>query len=83
MPGSLASNILYFTLGFMESLVYASLFTYHYGVVHIYLLIYVNDILITSTHLTYIVQFIHHLQQEFPLKDLAQLLLFLGPSCNL
>ncbi len=39
---------------------------------------YVDDILVTSTHTAHLLTLIKHLQVEFPLKDLGELSYFLG-----
>uniref|UniRef100_A0A2N9I1W1 Integrase catalytic domain-containing protein n=1 Tax=Fagus sylvatica TaxID=28930 RepID=A0A2N9I1W1_FAGSY len=65
-------------LGFKESLVDASLFTFHHSDIHLYVLVYVDDILVTGTHSSHISTLIRTLQQEFPLKDLGALSYFLG-----
>ena len=65
-------------LGFTESLVDASLFTFHQSNIHLYVLIYVDDILVTGTHLSHILTLIKTLQTEYPLKDLGSLSYFLG-----
>jgi hypothetical protein len=44
----------------------------------LYVLIYVDDILVTRTHSSHIVTLIQTLQSEFPLKDLGSLSYFLG-----
>lgn len=71
-------------IGFRGSLVDTSLFIYIHGPVQIYMLVYVDDILITGTHLSVIHSLIARLQQEFPLKDLGPLSFFLGiqVTCN-
>ena len=65
-------------LGFVESLVDASLFTFHHSSIHLYVLIYVDDILVTGTHPSHMLTMIQQLQSEFPLKDLGPLSYFLG-----
>jgi hypothetical protein len=65
-------------LGFQGSLVDTSLFILVQGAVHIYMLVYVDDILITGTHPSVISSIITKLQAEFPLKDLGSLHYFLG-----
>uniref|UniRef100_A0A2N9EVL6 Integrase catalytic domain-containing protein n=1 Tax=Fagus sylvatica TaxID=28930 RepID=A0A2N9EVL6_FAGSY len=65
-------------LGFVESLVDASLFTFHHSSIHLYVLIYVDDILVTGTHPSHMLTVIQQLQSEFPLKDLGPLSYFLG-----
>jgi hypothetical protein len=44
----------------------------------IFLLVYVDDILVIGNNKAAISSFIHALQQEFPLKDLGELTFFLG-----
>jgi len=65
-------------LGFVSSSVDNSLFMFHHGNVHLYLLIYVDDILITGTSSSHMASVIHQLQQVFKLKDLGNLYFFLG-----
>jgi hypothetical protein len=65
-------------LGFTASLVDTSLFTYHHNSDKIFLLIYVDDILITGFNISVINSLIHQLQRQFPLKDLGSLTFFLG-----
>jgi hypothetical protein len=64
-------------LGFKGSLVDTSLFIYLHGSIQMYMLVYVDDILITSTHFAIISTLITKLKQEFPLKDLGPLSFFL------
>ena len=65
-------------IGFITSLVDTSLFTYHYGDIKIFMLIYVDDIIVTGTHLEFNNSLISRLQLEFPLKDIGPLSFFLG-----
>lgn len=51
---------------------------FHKGSVHIYVLIYVDDILVTGSHSSSITWLIQSLQQEFKVKDLGDLTYFLG-----
>jgi hypothetical protein len=55
-----------------------SLFIYHHNADQIFLLIYVDDIIITRSNISVINSLIHQLQQQFPLKDLGNLTFFLG-----
>jgi len=64
--------------GFTQLLVHTSLFLFHQGAVHLFLLIYVDDILITGTHSSVIVTLLAKLQTDFALKDLGELSYFLG-----
>ena len=70
-------------LGFKGSLVDTYLFIYLHGSVQVYMLVYVDDIIITGTHPTAISTFIFKLQEEFPLKDLGPLHFFLGIQVTL
>jgi hypothetical protein len=65
-------------LGFTASLVDPSLFIYHHGTVKLFMLIYVDDILLTGTNSTAISSLISHLLTEFHLKDLGSLGFLLG-----
>jgi hypothetical protein len=60
------------------SLVDISLFILHHGSTHIFVLIYVDDIIITETDVSIIKSLIQGLQEEFKLKDLGNLSYFLG-----
>lgn len=64
--------------GFIESHVDYSLFIYHHGPVHIFLLIYMVDIIITGNHPATINLPIGKLRSYFVLKDLDDLSYFLG-----
>ena len=55
-----------------------SLFIFVQGAIHIYMLVYLDNILITGTHLFIISSIITKLQAKFPLKDLGSLHYFLG-----
>ena len=65
-------------LGFTSSLMDTSLFMLHLGNLNIFVLIYIDDIIITSSHLSGINDLISSLQAEFKLKDLGNLSYFLG-----
>jgi len=65
-------------LGFMGSTVDTSLFVFLQEVVRIYVLIYVDDIIVTSNKLTAISDLITKLQYEFSMKDLGPLSYLLG-----
>lgn len=54
------------------------LFFYISGNIKIYMIIYVDDIIIIGTHPHVINYFIGQMQQEFPVKDLSPLSYFLG-----
>jgi hypothetical protein len=65
-------------LGFTESKVDYSLFILHKPNVHIFILIYVDDIIVTSNSITTIDNLVHCLKQSFAMKDLGSLHYFLG-----
>lgn len=65
-------------LGFIASLVDSSLFIFIQHNIEIYLLIYVDDIIVASTHCAIIISLITQLQVKFPMKDLGPLNFFLG-----
>lgn len=57
-----------------------SLFIYHRGTNTVYLLLYVDDIVLTASSLPLLRRVISALQQEFPMKDLGPLHHFLSLS---
>ena len=65
-------------IGFTASLLDSSLFTLHLGSAHIFMLVYVDDIILTGSNDKLIQSIISQLQREFPLKDLGLLHFFLG-----
>ncbi|KAM1551006.1 hypothetical protein ACFX10_043195 [Malus domestica] len=65
-------------LGFVASQADSSLFTYFDGTTIIYLLIYVDDILVTGNSSSQIAQLIAQLGSLFSMKDLGPLHYFLG-----
>lgn len=70
--------------GFKTSLADTSLFVYTDGYHVIYLIVYVNDLIITGDKLDMITEFIAILAKKFSLKDLRHLSYFLGIEaiCN-
>lgn len=64
--------------GFTNSLADASLFIYNKQGVLIYMLVYVDDLIITGNNPIYTNNFISALSQRFSLKDLEDLSFFLG-----
>ena len=64
--------------GFQNSLADTSLFILKHGGHLIYLLVYVDDIIITGDNDGFVQQFVTLLSQQFSLKDLGQLFYFLG-----
>ena len=73
---SFTSQLLH--LGFIASTVDSSLFICKYHKVVAYLLLYVDDIVLTSNTLSYLDQLIQQLSTIFDLKDLGPLHYFLG-----
>lgn len=57
---------------------HSSLFVYIFGNVKLFMLIYVDDILTTCTHLQHINTLIHKLGKFFSMKDLGPLHYYLG-----
>jgi hypothetical protein len=66
------------TLGFVEAKSDTSLFIYHHGAETVYLLLYVDDIVLTTSSESLLRRIITSLQQEFAMKDLGVLHNFLG-----
>lgn len=60
-------------VGFINSLADSSLFVYSSGRLLIYVLIYVDDIIVTGNNLSQITSFIKYLSSRFSLKDLGNL----------
>jgi hypothetical protein len=65
-------------LGFTASLVDSSLFLFFHADITIFMLVYVDDIIVTGNKISVIQSLILKLQQQFPLKDLGELGFFLG-----
>ena len=68
------------TLGFIEAKSDTSLFIYRHGDETTYLLLYVDDMVLTTSSQQLLQSVISSLQQEFAMKDLGQLHL-LGRHC--
>jgi hypothetical protein len=68
---------------FIQSLVDSSLFLYHQGTTHLFILIYVYDILVTGTHGSVISSLLGKLRTDFSLKELGDLNYFLGIRVHL
>jgi hypothetical protein len=66
------------SLGFVEARSNTSLFIFHWGANTVYLLLYVDDIILTSSSTVLLRRTIYALQQEFTMKDLRSLHHFLG-----
>nr|AAL77129.1 Putative polyprotein [Oryza sativa]AAP52413.1 retrotransposon protein, putative, Ty3-gypsy subclass [Oryza sativa Japonica Group] len=66
------------TLGFIEAKFDTSLFIYHHGSHLVYLLLYVDDIVLTASSAGLLRWAIQALQSEFSMKDLGSLHHFLG-----
>nr|GEZ37723.1 ribonuclease H-like domain-containing protein [Tanacetum cinerariifolium] len=67
-------------VGFTLSRCDSSLFIYQYGIEVAYLLIYVNDIVLTTSSITLLQRIISFLHKEFDMTDLGELNYFLGIS---
>ena len=65
-------------LGFISSTVDSSLFTYRDGPTITFLLLYVDDIVLTGNNSSFLTQLIHNLSKVFELKDMGTLSYFLG-----
>jgi len=65
-------------LGFVPSRCDPSLFTKHANKQSTFILVYVDDIIITGSSKAFIHQLVQHLNSEFHLKDLGKLDYFLG-----
>ena len=70
------------TQGFFNSKADTSLFTFHRASDTIYLLVYVDDMVITSNNNKLIDQFIATISSRFSLKDLGELSYFLGTEAT-
>ena len=66
------------SLRFVSSQVDPSLFTYHRDSNHAFLLVYIDDILMTSNVRSFIDELISNLQLDFAMKNLGQVSYFLG-----
>ena len=66
------------TLGFTSTRSDASLFVHHHGVDTTYLLLYVDDIILTASTVALLQRLTARLRDEFALKDLGPLHYFLG-----
>jgi hypothetical protein len=64
-------------LGFIGSQVDHSLFIYHVGTTHMFLLVYVDDIIVTSNHASSVDWLVDKLKADFAMKDLDALHYFL------
>jgi hypothetical protein len=66
------------SLGFSPSKADISLFYYNKGYVTIFLLVYVDDIIVASSSTSVVSDLLGALQNDFALKDLSSLHYFLG-----
>jgi hypothetical protein len=66
------------TLGFIQSKADASLFVFKQGRDTAYLLLYVDDIILSASTTTLLAHFTNCLKSEFTIKDLGPLRFFLG-----
>ncbi|KAJ0970933.1 hypothetical protein J5N97_018892 [Dioscorea zingiberensis] len=67
-----------YELGFIPSRADTSLFIYNHDGVTVYMLVYVDDIIITGSSDQAVNQLLQKLQAEFAIKDLGELHYFLG-----
>jgi len=65
-------------LGFSSSALDTSLFMFHMHSIHVFVLIYVDDILVSRNSSSAVSSLIAHLQRDFAVKDLGALSYFLG-----
>lgn len=70
-------------LGFIPSQADVSLFIYRKGHVTLYLLVYVDDIIITGSSVAAITALVRDLQDDFAMKDLGDLSYFLDSPRHL
>ena len=75
-----ASHLL--QLGFVEAKTDTSLFVYHRGDDMVYLLLYVDDIVLTTSSTPLLRCTIDALQREFSMKDLGELIIFWVCMCS-
>lgn len=66
------------TLGFVQSRADSSLFVLRRGGATAYLLLYVNDIILSASSSAFLQEIIGHLKDEFAIKDMGPLRFFLG-----
>jgi hypothetical protein len=65
-------------MGFSPSKADISLFHYKRGSVQIFLLVYVDDIIVASSNDSAVTDLLHQLHDDFALQDLGPLCYFLG-----
>jgi hypothetical protein len=65
-------------MGFKQAFSDSSLFVYNHGGEMAYLLVYVDDVILTATSSTLLGRIIDQLRAEFAIKDLGDLRFFLG-----
>ncbi|KAJ9553498.1 hypothetical protein OSB04_017543, partial [Centaurea solstitialis] len=70
------------SLGFSSSKSDSSLFVYHHGHDTIYLLLYVDDIILTASSPDLVTRVISRLSSEFQMTDLGALSFFSGSCCH-
>lgn len=68
--------------GFRNSVAYTSLFIYKQDHHHVYILVYVDDIIVTGSDKLLVDRIISNLGTRFSLKDLGDLSYFLGIECT-
>lgn len=67
-----------FANGFVNSKSDSSLFIYSHNGIQVYLLVYVDDLIVTGSDASFISKFILDLSRRFSIKDLGALHYFLG-----
>ncbi|KAL9308699.1 putative RNA-directed DNA polymerase [Arabidopsis thaliana] len=70
-------------MGFVQSKCDASLFVYKHGQDKAYLLLYVDDIMLTTSSSRFLDSIVDKLKTEFPMLDTGKLSFFLGISVML
>ncbi|XP_041995661.1 uncharacterized mitochondrial protein AtMg00810-like [Salvia splendens] len=71
-------SIFLLSMGFSQSRADSSLFHFHRGPSTIFLLLYVDDIIVTGNDQSLLQRFISQIHKEFAIKDLGRLNYFLG-----
>ena len=71
-------NCFLWSFGFKWSIVDVSLFIYHHHIWPMYLIFYVDHIILTSPNLHALDNFVNHFSWKFALKNLGSLFYFVG-----
>ena len=67
--------------GFVNSKSDSSLFIYSHNGIQVYLLVYVDNLIVTGSDASFISKFILDFSRRFSLKDFGALHYFLGAGC--